>query len=137
MESPERATAQTSGHDTRASRQAPALGRRRKLNIPAESQQSRPPQSSVAIIGTGLAGLTTSHLVQNDELKRYSVTLFEQVSSLRCSIDLSSPHLLTVAAPNRQTNSPSTERLSLSKTTGLMPSSVLTCPCAPAPEATM
>lgn len=33
----------------------------------------------VAIIGTGLAGLTTAYLLQNDENTRYRVTLFEQV----------------------------------------------------------
>lgn len=31
----------------------------------------------VAVIGTGLAGLTTGYLLQGDE--RYNVTLFEQV----------------------------------------------------------
>lgn len=33
----------------------------------------------VAIIGTGLSGLTTAYLLHNDEKKRYDVTLFEQV----------------------------------------------------------
>ncbi|KAL7935146.1 hypothetical protein V8C35DRAFT_279600 [Trichoderma chlorosporum] len=36
----------------------------------------------VAIIGTGLAGLTTAYLLQNDARKRYEVTLFEQADSL-------------------------------------------------------
>ncbi|KAK4663642.1 hypothetical protein QC763_610190 [Podospora pseudopauciseta] len=36
----------------------------------------------VAIIGTGLAGLTTAHLLQNDPKKRYAVTLLEQADSL-------------------------------------------------------
>lgn len=40
-----------------------------------------PAQTRVAIIGTGLAGLTTAYLLQNDSRNRYSVTLFEQVSS--------------------------------------------------------
>lgn len=36
----------------------------------------------VAIIGTGLAGLSTAYLLHNDEHKRYAVTLFEQVRAL-------------------------------------------------------
>lgn len=36
----------------------------------------------VAIVGTGLSGLTTAHLLHSDEKKRYAVTLFEQVSRL-------------------------------------------------------
>jgi protoporphyrinogen oxidase len=39
--------------------------------------------SRVAVIGTGLAGLTTAYLLQNDDQKRYQVTLFEQVSTPR------------------------------------------------------
>ncbi|KAM0195756.1 hypothetical protein ACHAPA_006546 [Fusarium lateritium] len=39
-------------------------------------------KSRVAIIGTGLAGLTTGYLLQSDERKRYSVTLFEQADRL-------------------------------------------------------
>ncbi|KAM0250832.1 hypothetical protein ACHAP5_002049 [Fusarium lateritium] len=39
-------------------------------------------KSRVAIVGTGLAGLTTGYLLQGDERKRYSVTLFEQADSL-------------------------------------------------------
>ncbi|KAJ3481520.1 hypothetical protein NLG97_g7802 [Lecanicillium saksenae] len=35
-------------------------------------------QSSVAVVGTGLAGLTTAYLLNNDAEKRYKVTLFEQ-----------------------------------------------------------
>lgn len=38
-------------------------------------------KSRVAIIGTGLAGLTTAYLVHHDGRKRYGVTLFEQVQS--------------------------------------------------------
>lgn len=34
---------------------------------------------TVAIVGTGLAGLTTAYLLQTDSRQRYSVTLFEQV----------------------------------------------------------
>lgn len=39
-----------------------------------------PIETRVAIIGTGLAGLTTAYLLQNDARGRYGVTLFEQVS---------------------------------------------------------
>ena len=38
-----------------------------------------PAQTRVAIIGTGLAGLTTAYLLQNDRQSRFKVTLFEQV----------------------------------------------------------
>lgn len=33
----------------------------------------------VAIVGTGLAGLTTAYILNSDEKKRFSVTLYEQV----------------------------------------------------------
>ncbi|POR37080.1 Uncharacterized protein TPAR_02726 [Tolypocladium paradoxum] len=46
----------------------------------AESRVAR--KTSVAIIGTGLAGLTTAHLLQNDKQQRYRVTLFEQADTL-------------------------------------------------------
>ncbi|KAF4805998.1 hypothetical protein CGCSCA5_v014825 [Colletotrichum siamense] len=36
----------------------------------------------VAVVGTGLAGLTAAYLLQNDEEQRYAVTLFEQAESL-------------------------------------------------------
>lgn len=36
-------------------------------------------QTRVAIIGTGLAGLTTAYLLHNDARDRFRVTLFEQV----------------------------------------------------------
>lgn len=39
--------------------------------------QSISSSKRVAVIGTGLAGLTTGYLLQGDE--RYNVTLFEQV----------------------------------------------------------
>jgi 2-polyprenyl-6-methoxyphenol hydroxylase-like FAD-dependent oxidoreductase len=42
-----------------------------------------PVQNRVAIVGTGLAGLTTAHLLHNDQERRYRVTLFEQVRILR------------------------------------------------------
>jgi hypothetical protein len=36
-------------------------------------------QSRVAIVGTGLAGLTTAYLLHRDQQQRYAITLFEQV----------------------------------------------------------
>lgn len=50
------------------------MGDRRNTSYEAESQ------IRTAIVGTGLAGLTTAHLLHNDERKRYAVTLLEQVS---------------------------------------------------------
>lgn len=38
-------------------------------------------QTKVAIVGTGLAGLTTGYALQHDERKRFKVTLFEQVKT--------------------------------------------------------
>ncbi|KAK0614496.1 hypothetical protein B0T14DRAFT_539935 [Immersiella caudata] len=49
-----------------------------------------------AIIGTGLAGLTTAYLLNNDEKQRYELTLLEQADSL--SFDSAS-----VAVKNHQT----------------------------------
>ncbi|UKZ80045.1 hypothetical protein TrVFT333_007810 [Trichoderma virens FT-333] len=45
-------------------------------------------KTRVAIIGTGLAGLTTAYLLHNDKQKRYQVTLFEQAP--RFSLDAAS-----------------------------------------------
>ena len=45
-----------------------------------ESTQDAPKR--VAIVGTGLAGLTTAYLLNSDEKKRYSITLFEQAETL-------------------------------------------------------
>ncbi|WYZ37683.1 hypothetical protein EsH8_II_001189 [Colletotrichum jinshuiense] len=36
----------------------------------------------VAVVGTGLAGLTAAYILQNDERQRYDVTLLEQAESL-------------------------------------------------------
>lgn len=49
-----------------------------------ENQQSQHHEilQRVAIIGTGLAGLSTAYLLHNDGHKRYAVTLFEQADSL-------------------------------------------------------
>ncbi|KAK0376726.1 hypothetical protein CLIM01_05903 [Colletotrichum limetticola] len=43
---------------------------------------SRQAPLRVAVVGTGLAGLSTAYLLQNDEQHRYAVTLFEQAESL-------------------------------------------------------
>ncbi|KAL2754103.1 hypothetical protein ACRALDRAFT_1081282 [Sodiomyces alcalophilus JCM 7366] len=59
---------------------------------------SHPRQTRVAIVGTGLAGLTTAYLLHNDDQKRYAVTLFEQ--SDRLSFDSAS-----VAVRNEETGS--------------------------------
>lgn len=44
-----------------------------------QSTSAKGRKSRVAIIGTGLAGLTTAYLLHHDRQKRYEVTLFEQV----------------------------------------------------------
>lgn len=36
---------------------------------------------TVAVVGTGMAGLATAHLLHQDPQKRYQVTLIEKVSS--------------------------------------------------------
>lgn len=33
----------------------------------------------VAVVGSGMAGLVTAHLLRNDRHHRYAVTVFEQV----------------------------------------------------------
>lgn len=42
----------------------------------------RDSRSNVAVVGTGLAGLVTAYLLQNDPKNRYHVTLFERVRTL-------------------------------------------------------
>lgn len=44
-----------------------------------DETSNRPRKARVAIVGTGLAGLTTAYLLDHDEENRYQVTLFEQV----------------------------------------------------------
>ncbi|UNI17740.1 hypothetical protein JDV02_004062 [Purpureocillium takamizusanense] len=46
------------------------------------ADKARPQRQSVAIVGTGLAGLTTAYLLHNDDHGRYDVTLFEQADEL-------------------------------------------------------
>ncbi|KXH51839.1 hypothetical protein CSAL01_06298 [Colletotrichum salicis] len=58
----------------------------------------------VAVVGTGLAGLTTAYLLQNDKQGRYAVTLFEQAESL--SFDSASVAI-------RDENSSKVERIDL------------------------
>lgn len=41
------------------------------------------PQTKVAIVGTGMAGLVTAYLLSRDEQTRYAVTLFEKVCTIR------------------------------------------------------
>lgn len=38
------------------------------------------PPIRVAVVGSGLAGLTTAYLLKNDARKRYEVTLLDQVN---------------------------------------------------------
>ncbi|KAF4978611.1 hypothetical protein FZEAL_5014 [Fusarium zealandicum] len=45
-------------------------------------QHAVPRRERVAVIGTGLAGLTTAYLLQSDQDGRYAVTLFEQADRL-------------------------------------------------------
>lgn len=54
-----------------------------KITISTEFVMTETARERVAIIGTGLAGLTTAHLLQNDPKKRYAVTLLEQVGHSR------------------------------------------------------
>ena len=44
-------------------------------------------EQKVAIVGSGMAGLVTAHLLHNDMHQRYSVTVFE---SVRMSVSNSS-----------------------------------------------
>lgn len=44
-----------------------------------DKPQPRQPRT-VAVVGTGMAGLATAHLLHQDPSKRYQVTLLEKVS---------------------------------------------------------
>ncbi|KAF4594920.1 Amine oxidase [Ophiocordyceps camponoti-floridani] len=48
----------------------------------AESSEGDDDNITVAVIGTGLAGLTAAHLLQNDHQHRYRVTLFDKAKNL-------------------------------------------------------
>ncbi|OAA38326.1 Amine oxidase [Metarhizium rileyi] len=74
------------------------------MRLPSEAAPTEGRQSQVAIVGTGLAGLATAHLLQNDKQKRFRITLFEQAGKL--SFDAAS-----VAVKNEQTGT--TERIDL------------------------
>jgi 2-polyprenyl-6-methoxyphenol hydroxylase-like FAD-dependent oxidoreductase len=39
------------------------------------------PQERVAIVGSGLAGLVSAHLLHHDRRQRYAVKVFESVST--------------------------------------------------------
>lgn len=56
----------------------PATTRASSRSHRAETHDAEVP-ISVAVVGTGLAGLTTAYLLNNDVEERYKVTLFEQV----------------------------------------------------------
>lgn len=45
--------------------------------VGGRSHDFRP--TTVAVVGTGLAGLTTAYLLRSDKGNRFRVTLFEQV----------------------------------------------------------
>ncbi|KAK0752628.1 hypothetical protein B0T18DRAFT_388540 [Schizothecium vesticola] len=49
--------------------------------------KTMPRRIRTAIVGTGLAGLTTAHLLQTDPQQRYSVTLFEKTDTLAFDSD--------------------------------------------------
>lgn len=57
--------------------------------IPVDPAMRRPKEAttdeqiSVAIVGTGLAGLTTAYILNSDTEQRYRISLFEQVRWVR------------------------------------------------------
>jgi 2-polyprenyl-6-methoxyphenol hydroxylase-like FAD-dependent oxidoreductase len=55
---------------------------------------------TVAVVGTGMAGLATAHLLHQDPQKRYQVTLIEKVG-LFC--DFMSPNSKCDAIPGMRT----------------------------------
>lgn len=54
----------------------------REMAITTMDPQSSQPRS-VAVVGTGMAGLVTAHLLHQDPQKRYRVTLLEKVGNFR------------------------------------------------------
>lgn len=55
-----------------------------------EIQQSR---KTVAVVGSGMAGLVTAYLLQQDRLARYSVKIFETVMIENCYPSITSIYL--------------------------------------------
>lgn len=53
-----------------------------------EKTQPPPPPRTVAVVGTGMAGLATAHLLHQDVQNRYRVTLLEKVSLFLTSLAL-------------------------------------------------
>lgn len=53
-------------------------------------------EQKVAIVGSGMAGLVTAHLLHNDMHQRYSVTVFESVRMYvsNASVHLSDKYLI-------------------------------------------
>lgn len=60
--------------------------------------EGKRPRQRVAVVGSGLAGLTAAYLLQHDSEQRYEVIVFESVStSVRPGSSTSA--LLTVVGP--------------------------------------
>lgn len=56
-----------------------AMAKKQSLQRPPDADTTPKPKISVAIIGTGLAGLATAYLLHQDKRTRFEITLFEQV----------------------------------------------------------
>lgn len=65
------------------------------------ADEAKAPRQSVAIVGTGLAGLTTAYLLHNDDRRRYDVTLLEQASRFPAP-PRARPQTLTAQAAGRR-----------------------------------
>lgn len=76
------------------------------------------PPRTVAVVGTGMAGLATAHLLHQDPLKRYQVTLLEKVSTQE---QLFFGAANSVTAP-QLINIPQRDQISLSAESILIPS---------------
>ncbi|KAJ5149417.1 hypothetical protein N7448_000995 [Penicillium atrosanguineum] len=63
-----------------------------------EKTQLRRPRS-VAVVGTGMAGLTTAHLLHQDREKRYQVTLLEKRDQISLSAE-------SISVPSKEKNNP-------------------------------
>jgi predicted NAD/FAD-binding protein len=60
--------------------------------------EGKRPRQRVAVVGSGLAGLTAAYLLQHDSRQRYEVIVFESVST-SVHTDPSVSALLTVIGP--------------------------------------